>query len=203
MIPEELLVPFSDFLLANPVLAPLVNTYFYVQTFAGGMGSYDRTLTLYQLLSMRRGNYAAYTTDFGNGAMVINGGCGAFYAKIAEYLGNDSVYLGTTRATPLACYVSSGHDMQLAGHTITSTRLSRLTSVPTCMLGAGAVVKSIKRPRNAGGAITITVDLPTPPTRTRFKVGRVIMAAPQTASNMALFDMDKREKDAFADILVR
>jgi len=94
VIPEELLVPFSDFLDANPNLAPLVNNYFYVQTTAGAMGTYNRTLTLYQLLSMRRGNYAAYTSDYGPGAIIVLGGCTSFYARIAQFLGS-AVFLNS------------------------------------------------------------------------------------------------------------
>lgn len=106
-IPAELLVPFSDFIVAHNLQA--MTRIFQPLLFVGGMGHYANITTLYALKNMHRGVLALFSVP-GSGITLLNG-CGSLYNAVRNYVGYDKVITGVTvlDASRHECWNHQGH----------------------------------------------------------------------------------------------
>ncbi|KAI9013598.1 hypothetical protein DFJ74DRAFT_682569 [Hyaloraphidium curvatum] len=155
-IPSELLVPFSQFIAANPAIEPLVNSFFSAVLLSGGVGSYDKLTTLYALLNLRRGILVLGL--FQRTGLLPEGGCGNFYEGIARFLsrGGNKVYFKSD-------------------------------------------VRNIVR---TADGVQLTVKVGNQATKV-YSADKLVVAIPQTLANLAILDLDDRERAAFADVRFR
>ena len=107
-IPSELLVPFSEFIVANN-LQPLNDVIFRELIFGGGMGSYQYLQTIYALQYLSPASLSFITTP--NVTFSIIGGNILIYEGIVNYLGAENVLLNTE--TTLALRPPTGSDLPI------------------------------------------------------------------------------------------
>ncbi len=89
-VPEELLLPFSDFI-TKYQLEPIVSSILVPYLFFGGLGDFDRLTTLYALLNLSPTISRVFTASEA-GFMVTNG-CQSIYQGIRDYLGEENVIM--------------------------------------------------------------------------------------------------------------
>jgi len=179
-IPEELLQPFSQFIIDNE-LEPLNLEYFIPYLTAGGLGDFQNLTTLFALLNL------SPTINFifkgpGTG-FVINGGCERIYQGMTDYLGRDHVI---TRADVESVW-RLPHPVDGGSNFIIGTKQQQQqTDQETC---------DARWPQECVQRLQRTPFF--------YQCGAVVVAYPPTLKSLKPFQLSSQEQQLFAQVSTR